>query len=128
MTNNSPFSTIKNPLSFSRHQTEIQNPVEVSGSAFRLSLPPSPSPSPSLSLSHSLSPICLFRTLKKVKGTYMFLIFSRGFVLSAKTLYRQCRGNSNFLHLEENNMPWTSSFVNYSRNCVRLVVFFRVIL
>ncbi|KAF8410986.1 hypothetical protein HHK36_003525 [Tetracentron sinense] len=25
------------------------------------------------------------------------------------------------------SMPWTSSFVNYSRNCVRLVVFFRVI-
>ncbi|KAL6282594.1 PLASMODESMATA CALLOSE-BINDING PROTEIN 2 [Prunus yedoensis var. nudiflora] len=24
-------------------------------------------------------------------------------------------------------MPWTSSFVNYSRNCVRLVVFFRVV-
>ncbi|KAG7026478.1 hypothetical protein SDJN02_10478, partial [Cucurbita argyrosperma subsp. argyrosperma] len=25
-------------------------------------------------------------------------------------------------------MPWTSSFVNYSSKCVRLVVFFRVIL
>ncbi|EEF42693.1 conserved hypothetical protein [Ricinus communis] len=29
---------------------------------------------------------------------------------------------------KDSNMPWASSFVNYSRNCVRLVVFFRVIL
>jgi len=28
----------------------------------------------------------LLRTLKKVKGTCMFFIFSRGFVLSAQTL------------------------------------------
>ncbi|KAL9346403.1 hypothetical protein Peur_061256 [Populus x canadensis] len=53
-------------LSLSRHQTEIQNPVEVSGSAFLPSLPPSTS----LSLSHTLSlSVSLVST---VQGKFLF--------------------------------------------------------